>query len=68
VLEPKLTFERYCEEKWGFGQAYAYRLIRGYECVKNLKVHLAPQGVTVFPTNEAQVRPLTSLPPKEQVM
>ena len=28
---------------------------------------MAPQGVVVFPTNEAQVRPLTSLLPKEQV-
>jgi len=67
VLEPKLTFERYCEEKWGFGQSYAYRLIRGYECVKNLRDNLAPKGVKVFPTNEAQVRPLASLPPEDQV-
>jgi hypothetical protein len=67
MLDPKLTFDEYCSKKWGFGEAYAYRLISGYECVKNLKDNLAPQGVTVFPTNEAQVRPLTSLPPKDQV-
>jgi hypothetical protein len=67
ILDPKLTFDEYCSKKWGFGQAYAYRLISGYECVANLRDSLAPQGVTVFPTNEAQVRPLTSLPPKDQV-
>jgi hypothetical protein len=66
ILEPKLTFEQYCTEKWGFGQAYAYRLIRGYECVKHLKETLIPQGVTLFPTNEAQVRPLARLSPKDQ--
>jgi len=67
ILHAELTFNEYCSKKWGFGQAYAYRLIRGYECVKNLKDAMAPHGVTVFPTNEAQVRPLASLPPEEQV-
>jgi len=67
LLDPRLTFDEYCSKKWGFGQAYAYRLISGYECVANLKAHMAPQGVVVFPTNEAQVRPLTSLPPKDQL-
>jgi len=67
MLDPKLTFDEYCSKKWGFGQAYAYRLISGYDCVKNLKDVMIPQGVTVFPTNEAQVRPLTSLSPENQV-
>jgi hypothetical protein len=67
MLDPKLTFDEYCSKKWGFGQTYAYRLISGYDCVKNLKDVMAPQVITVFPTNEAQVRPLTSLPPKDQV-
>lgn len=67
ILNPKLTFDEYCSKKWGFGQTYAYRLISGYECVQNLKDHMTPRGITVFPTNEAQVRPLTSLPAKEQV-
>jgi len=67
MLDPNLTFDQYCSKKWGFGEAYAYRLISGYECVKNLKDVMAPQGVVVFPTNEAQVRPLTSLPSKDQV-
>jgi hypothetical protein len=66
ILDPKLTFDQYCSNKWGFGQAYAYRLISAYDCVKNLKGTLAPKGVTVFPTNEAQVRPLTSLLPADQ--
>jgi len=68
ILDPKLSFNEYCSKRWGFGQAYAYRLITGYECVKNLKETLGPQGVTVFPTNEAQVRPLASLSPKDQVI
>jgi len=67
MVDPKLTFDEYCSKKWGFGQAYAYRLISGYECVKNLKDQLAPTGIKVFPTNEAQVRPLASLPPEKQV-
>ena len=67
IVDPKLTFDEYCTKKWGFGATYAYRLISGYECVQNLKDQMAPQGVAVFPTNEAQVRPLTSLLPKDQV-
>jgi hypothetical protein len=67
IWNPKLTFDEYCSKKWGFGATYAYRLISGYECVQNLKDQMAPQGVAVFPTNEAQVRPLTSLLPKDQV-
>jgi hypothetical protein len=66
ITDPKLTFDEYCSKKWGFGKAYAYRLIGGYECVRNLEDHLAPQGVKVFPTNEAQVRPLTGLEPEAQ--
>jgi hypothetical protein len=67
ITDPNLTFDEYCTKKWGFGKTYAYRLIGGYDCVDNLKDHLAPNGVTLFPANEAQVRPLTSLLPGEQV-
>lgn len=68
ITEPDLTFEQYCSKRWGFGDKYAYRLINGFDCVANLKAQMTPNNVTVFPTNEAQVRPLTSLPsPKDQV-
>jgi len=67
ITDPRLTFDEYCSKKWGFGKAYAYRLIGGYECVQNLKAQLASKRVNVFPTNEAQVRPLTSLSPDFQV-
>ena len=67
ITDPNLKFEDYCSLKWGFGQAYAYRLISAYECVKHLKQAMTPNGVTAFPTNEAQVRPLTKLEPDEQV-
>jgi len=66
-LHPELSFDEYCSKKWGFGKAYAYRLISGYECVQHLKVEMSPHGVTQFPRNEAQVRPLTGLKPTEQV-
>lgn len=67
IRDPKFTFEHYCLNKWDFGKAYAYRLMGGYKCVQNLKEEMAPHGVILFPTNEAQVRPLTSLPSKKQV-
>lgn len=67
VSDSKLTFDEYCSRKWGFGQAYAYRLISCYKCVKHLRDQLAPNGVILYPANEAQVRPLTSLSPEDQV-
>ncbi len=67
ILNPELTFDGYCSRKWGFGKAYAYRLISGYECVQNLRKQLASKNVTLLPTNEAQVRPLVRLSPTEQV-
>ncbi len=67
ISHPGLTFEDYCAKRWGFGQAYAYRLIAAYLCVKNLKDSLTPNKVTVFPVNESQVRPMAGLKPDEQV-
>ena len=67
ISHPGLTFEDYCAKRWGFGQAYAYRLIAAYLCVKNLKDSLTPNKVTVFPVNESQVRPKAGLKPDEQV-
>jgi len=67
ITEPTLKFDAYCAKKWGFGQAYAYRLISSYECVEHLKAQLAPKGVTLFPTNEAQVRSMTMWSLEKQV-
>lgn len=58
------TFEDYCQERWGWNRAHAYRLIEAAEIVDNL----SPIGDTpmVAPTTETQVRPLAKLPPTEQ--
>jgi hypothetical protein len=60
------TFEDYCRQQWNLSDDYAYRLINAAKCVTVLKAKLTSQDVTVFPTNEAQVRPLLDLEPKEQ--
>jgi hypothetical protein len=67
ITDPNLKFEDYCSSKWGFGQAYAYKLIAAYQCSKHLQDTMAPNGVTAFPSNEAQVRPLTKLEKTDQV-
>lgn len=67
VNDPNLSFNDYCNRRWGFGAKYAYKLINAYECVANLKKALVPKGVAVFPTCEAQVRPLTKFLPAKQV-
>ncbi len=66
IIDAKLKFDDFCEQL-GFGKAYGYRNMKAYECVEHLKAALGPNGVTLFPTNEAQVRPLTKLEPAEQV-
>jgi hypothetical protein len=55
------TFEDYCRERWHMERANAYRLIEAAVVVG----HLSPIGDTL-PANEAQARPLTSLPPSQQ--
>jgi hypothetical protein len=58
-------FEDYCRKRWNLSDKYAYRLINAAECVTVLKEKLTAQGVTIFPTNESQVRPLLDLEPKD---
>jgi len=62
-------FEDYCQERWELSDKYAYRLIEAYTCVNWLQKELkkSPIGEVRLPTNESQVRPLTSLEPEEQV-
>ena len=61
------TFKDYCKERWGMGKNYANRLISGSQVMANL----VPTGTLctpceIQPTNEAQVRRLTSLEPAQQ--
>lgn len=67
VIYPQLTFKEYCNHRWGWGDKYAYKIISAYECVSRLKKALGPKGITIFPTCEAQVRPLTKLKEDEQI-
>lgn len=54
------TFEEYCREKWGLSRSRGYQLIEAAETAKRCL------QVVDIPT-EAAARPLTKLPPKEQV-
>ena len=54
------TFEEYCRDRWDIGKSQAYRLIASAEAVANL----SPIG-DVLPANEAQARPLTTIPMEE---
>ena len=55
------TFEAYCQERWKMARNYANKLISASEVVSNLGT-----VVPTLPSNEAQVRPLTKLPPEQQ--
>ncbi|MCC5640582.1 hypothetical protein LC593_33080 [Nostoc sp. CHAB 5844] len=75
------TFEEYCKDRFGFERRHPYRLIEAAEVVENLQ-KMCPNWtqnnhesstekdqsnfVTVLPTNEGQVRPLTKLEPHQQ--
>jgi len=63
------TFEDYCEEQWGLGKQYAYRLIDAYTVTETLKSELqkSPIGDNRLPTNESQVRPLGALESNQQI-
>lgn len=54
------TFESYCQERWGFGRVYAWRVIGAAE-----RVQLLPANSNLpKPVNEFQVRPFLKLEPK----
>ena len=55
------TFEDYCHKRWDMSRFYAYRHIQGAEVVS----HLLTIGNIPLPQNEAQVRPLVSMPLKQ---
>ncbi len=58
------TFEEYCRDRFGYNRSRSYQFIDAAIVVDNLQG--CPQIVDIFPTREAQVRPLTSLEPDEQ--
>jgi len=58
------TFEDYCKNQWNMSVSYAYRHKNAAECLAELEEDLRPQGVSIFPTNEAQFRVL--LEPKKR--
>ena len=55
------TFETYCRERWGFTRMRASQMIAAAEVVANVN-----HGLQLLPTNERQIRPLTSLEPEQQ--
>jgi hypothetical protein len=56
------TFEQYCQSRWQYGRANAYRLIAAAETMRTL----SPFGDKLpLPQYEAQIRPLTGLKPQE---
>ena len=69
-------FEDYCRDRFGFTHRHVNYLIAGSQVVENILSgtngsHLDPPptgtiGSQIIPTNERQVRPLTTLKPDEQ--
>lgn len=57
------TFEDYCNQRWGFNDRHARRLIDSAEVMNNLKS--GPIG-PLLPATESQARPLTKLEPELQ--
>lgn len=54
------SFEDYCRKRWNFSRQRAYQLIEGAKIAELLSTE-----VTIWPTNEAQVRPLAGLSNEE---
>lgn len=57
-LYDQTTFEAYCQERWGWGRQYAYRIINAFKVVEEL----SPMGDMPLPQAERQARPLTQIP------
>jgi len=65
------TFKDYCREVWDLGRSHAYRLMDCADVIKNLSPigdKNDAENETFLPVNEAQVRPLTILNKKDQVI
>jgi len=59
------TFESFCKERWSMSRPRIYQLIASVKVVNNLSRGMST--TVVKPTHESQVRPLTALPPVQQV-
>lgn len=59
-----VTFEAYCEAKWGFSRSRAYQYIEAEKTVHNLLT--AGINPEALPVNEGQVRALSSVPEDKQ--
>ncbi|BAZ09795.1 hypothetical protein NIES4071_16050 [Calothrix sp. NIES-4071] len=59
------TFEEYCHDRFGYSRRQSYYLIDASAVVDNL-LEKCEQIVHILPTNENQVRSLTSLEPEVQ--
>jgi hypothetical protein len=55
------TFEAYLQERWRISRPRAYQLIDAANVID-----VVSTGVDIVPANEAQARPLASLPPEQQ--
>jgi hypothetical protein len=60
------SFEQYCDEKWGYGKAHAYRLSNAGRLLVALEAAESPRGDSKFPENEGQVRKLVATVPQER--
>lgn len=56
------TFDKYCQEKWGWNRAYAGKLIEGADVVQSL-----PDNVSHGIQNERQARELSAVEPERRV-
>jgi hypothetical protein len=56
------TFEEYCRQRWDLSRPRAYQLMDAAQVIDTVSTI-----VDIAPANEAQARPLTSLPPAQQV-
>ncbi len=62
------TFQDYCADKWSISARHANRLMLGGEAVRNIESDQLVSSVpAAVPENEAQARPLASLPKDKQV-
>jgi hypothetical protein len=55
------TFEDYCRQRWDLSRPYAYQLMEASAVVENVSAI-----ADIVPVNEAQARPLTTLPAEQQ--
>lgn len=61
-LKTHESFEKYCEDKWGYHKSYAYRLIDSAFAVSSLET--SPIGDAI--KNESQARVLIKIPKKKR--